>query len=36
MEFLNGKNIRIVILAVLDMLTMAFAAIGALILRFDM
>jgi len=36
MEFLNGKNIRIIILAVLDMLTMAFASIGALILRFDM
>lgn len=36
MEFLNGKNIRIVILAVLDVFTMIFASMGALVLRFDM
>lgn len=36
MEIINGKNIRIIILAVLDLLTVLFASMGALVLRFDM
>ena len=35
MDFINGKNFRIIILAVLDMCCAALAAFGALILRFD-
>ena len=36
MDYINGKNIRILILIVLDMLTIVFATVGAIILRFDM
>ncbi|MBS5335292.1 MAG: nucleoside-diphosphate sugar epimerase/dehydratase [Anaerovoracaceae bacterium] len=35
MDFLNGKNFRIFVLAALDMCCVALAAFGALILRFD-
>ena len=34
-DFINGKNFRIIILAVLDRCCAALAAFGALILRFD-
>ena len=36
MDYINGKNVRIFILVLLDMLTIAVATVGAIILRFDM